>query len=64
MPSLKKLACKECKKTLVHADLIEGEISIDCPRCGERNIFKSEKQGNVYKRISEKVGYPVVTPLH
>lgn len=40
----KKYRCSNCNKVLFYGVLIEGFISKDCPRCGERNHFHVTKE--------------------
>jgi len=36
---LKKIFCKKCPKVLLFADIKDGVISKDCPKCGHRNVI-------------------------
>ena len=39
MSSFKAILCEQCSKHLLYADIVEGRIARDCPRCGHRNII-------------------------
>lgn len=36
---IEKFYCKKCGKALLEAELIEGTIIKDCPKCKTQNIY-------------------------
>lgn len=59
--NLKEYHCKNCNKILFFGEIVEGKVSKDCPKCGERNIITVEKI--VTSRLTIELVQKLITTL-
>jgi phage FluMu protein Com len=50
---IKPITCKNCGKTLMEADIKEGVVLKDCPKCGVRNEVRGGATGMVIAAIKK-----------
>ncbi len=48
---LKPLKCESCSRVLMFANVKDGIISKDCPKCGHRNIVVFEDAKVIKKEV-------------